>query len=109
VRAAVERHVLDEVGEAELIRLLEKRSRLDGEPQRGALRRPAVPANEVGEAVRQLAGPNRRIERNRLLKVDRLRGDRDEGQEREREPEKYASLHDLSIYDGEHAGWIVGY
>jgi hypothetical protein len=82
--AAVERHVLDQVREPELIVGLEQRSCLDREPQRYSLRRPRVLADEVGEPVRQLRRAHGGIERNRVLKIEGL-CDQYGGRRRQRE------------------------
>src|SRR5262249_26156917 len=82
MRAAVERHVLDEVGEALLIVRLEQRSRFHGEPERQPLGRPAVLADEVLQPVRQRGGLYPAVERDGLLKVDRLRDEADDGEDR---------------------------
>ena len=73
VRAAVERHVLDQVREPKLIVGLEQRSRLHREPHRHALRGPRIRPDEVGEAVGQLRGAHGGVERNRVRRVERLR------------------------------------
>ena len=68
VRAAVERHVLDQVREPLLIVRFVQRSGLDREPQRDALFRTGVAADEIREPVRQRAAADGRIERDDVLR-----------------------------------------
>ena len=65
VLGAVERHVLEEVREPALIGLLLDGAGIDGQPHRHALGRARILPDEVAEAVRQLAGLHRRIDRQR--------------------------------------------
>jgi hypothetical protein len=73
MRAAVERHVLDQVREPELIVFFEQRSGLDREAQRDALRRTRVRPDEVGETVGQLRRADGGVERDRVLQIECLR------------------------------------
>ena len=66
VGAAVEGHVLEEVRQASLIVVLLHAADVDGEPQRHAIGRAGVLAEEVAQPVWQAAGANRRIQRQRL-------------------------------------------
>ena len=63
VRRAVERRVLEEVGESELVGGLENRSGVDDEAQLGALLRARVLPDVVSNAVRQRADADFRIDR----------------------------------------------
>ena len=63
---AVERHVLEEVRETALVGLFLQRTRVHRQPQRDALGRTPVVADEELEAVGQLPGPHGRIHRQRL-------------------------------------------
>src|SRR5690606_8039771 len=73
---AVERHVLEHVREAELILFLENRARLDDEPQRRAILRLGVLADQITQAVLELAVPpggidgQRGVERRTLGPLD---------------------------------------
>ena len=80
--APVERHVLDQMCQPELVVGLEERSGFDREPQRDAFGRPAVLADEVLQAVRQRRRANGGIERHRVLEVDGLGAEADECQHR---------------------------
>ena len=70
VRAAVERHVLDEVRESLLIVGLEERPALTARRSDDALLRTRILADEELQAVRQRAGADGSVERNGLLKVE---------------------------------------
>ena len=74
VRRAVERHVLEHVREAALIVGLVDRAGLDREPQhrRGSSGR-ALWRMKIGQAVRQRAGADRRVERQRRDEILRRR------------------------------------
>ena len=61
VLRAVERHVLDEVGQPELVVVLEHRTGTDDEAQEGAVLGPAVLPHVVPEAVVELSGEHGRI------------------------------------------------
>ena len=65
MRRAVERHVLDEVREAELVLVLEHRAGVHDEPQLGALFRLVIDADVVADAVRQRADLDLGIDRQR--------------------------------------------
>ena len=65
MRRAVERRVLDEVREPELIVRFEDRARVDDEPKLGALFGFGVLADVVADAVRQRADAHFGIERQR--------------------------------------------
>ena len=71
VLAAVERHVLDEVGEAELVGVLDDRPDVDDQPELGALVGRAFCADVVAQAVRQVADRDARIDRDRRRERDR--------------------------------------
>jgi len=71
VRTTVERHVLDQVGEAALIVGLHHRPCLDGKPHRDSLRRLVVLPDEVLETVRERGRSDCSVERHRRLQVDR--------------------------------------
>ncbi len=60
----VERHVLDDVGQATLIGVLEHRARVDDEPQLGASLRLGVAADVVAHPVRQRADRDPRVDGN---------------------------------------------
>jgi hypothetical protein len=66
-RGAVERHVLHEVREPPLVVILQYRPGIDREPQLRAMLGVVVLPDEVPEAVRELAGANRGIQRKRSL------------------------------------------
>src|SRR5262249_12049034 len=89
VRASIERHVLDQMGESLLVVLLEERSRLHRQAQGDALFRPGVLSHEVGEPVGKGRRPNGSVEGNRLLKIDRRPGGRlGRNHRRQREDER---------------------
>jgi len=72
---------------------LEEGTGLHRKPQRQALGRPAVLADEVRQAVRQRRGLDRPVERNRLLQVDGLRDEAGAGEQRRRRDRKEMFLH----------------
>jgi hypothetical protein len=72
---AVERHVLEEMREAALVGVLLDRAGVDGQPHRHAVRGPRVLADEITDAVRQLAGFHGRVDRQRPRERE-LRGNR---------------------------------
>ena len=72
MRAAVEGHVLDQVREALLVVGFVDRSRFDRKPQRDAIGGPAVLTYVELRPVRQRARVHGRVERHRLLKIERL-------------------------------------
>ena len=77
VPRALELHVLDEVRQPLLVVVFEHRAGLDDEPQLGAVRRLAVRADVVAQAVRQRADEHLRIDRHLLReRVRRHRGGR---------------------------------
>jgi hypothetical protein len=76
---AVEEHVLEEVRDAALVLLLEHGARVDDEPQLGAVRRLDVPPDVVGEPVVELADPDGRVGRDRIVRGERLGGCRFSG------------------------------
>ena len=108
VPGALELHVFDEVRQPLLIVVFEHRTGLDDEPQLGAVRRLAVRAHVIAQAVRQRADDHFRIDRHRLrerigcdrrggrlvLAGRRLRGgcDRSYGQERQRQAKSVSKL-----------------
>jgi len=63
MHAAVKRHVLEHVREPALIVFFIDRTGLHREPQHHAVLRLAVLANEIRQAVGQLAGPDCRVQR----------------------------------------------
>ena len=67
VLAPVEGHVLEEVGEAALVVLLEDGAGVDGQPQGHAMLGPAVAPDVVGHPVGQAAAAHRRVEGKRIL------------------------------------------
>ena len=69
VRAAVERHVLDEMRQALLVVRLIDRSRLDGEPERHSLGGLLVMPNENLQPVRKRGGADRRVEGDDILGI----------------------------------------
>ena len=68
VLRAVERHVLDHVGEPALVLVLEDRAGADDEPELGAVARRLVGADVIAQAVRQRADGDPRIDGNLLRK-----------------------------------------
>ena len=70
VRAAVERHVLDQMGETLLIVGLVQRAGFHREAKRHALGRTAVLADEVLEPVGQRRGSHGLVERDFVLRVE---------------------------------------
>ena len=74
VPAAVERHVLDEVRQAELVVVFEHRPRVDHQPQFGAPEGPAVLPDVVAQAVREIADADPLIRGHRLIERRRQRG-----------------------------------
>ena len=73
MRAAVECHVLDEVRETELVVRFVQRARLDGQTEGDAFLGTRVPADEVGQAVRQRPAPHRLVKRDDILRIERGR------------------------------------
>ena len=69
VRRAVERHVLEHVRQTALIICLVYRARFHGQTQHDAIVRQRVVTDEEGQAVRQRAGPDRQVERERSVEV----------------------------------------
>ena len=69
---AVEGHVLEHVGEAALVLLLEHGARVDGQAQGDAVLRAVVVADVVRDAVREAPAAHRGVERHRL--VERVGG-----------------------------------
>ncbi len=65
IPGAVERHVLHEVGEPELVVVLEHRSDVDDEPELGAALRTAIPQDEIAYPVIQRPVHKCRIHRKR--------------------------------------------
>ncbi len=61
MRGAVERHVLEHVRQPALVIVFEHRAGLDRQAQQDALLRSGVPADVVGEAVRQPADGDRLV------------------------------------------------
>ena len=77
VLAAVECHVLEHVRQPLLVIRFVERAGLHRQPQDDPVRRPGVPADVIGQPVRQRAALDRRVERQHLLQVDGWRrGDR---------------------------------
>jgi hypothetical protein len=70
VRAAVEVHVLDEMGQPALVFFLQDGPGLGREAEGDAVLRAAVPADVIGQPVGQLARPDRRVEGERLIEAD---------------------------------------
>jgi hypothetical protein len=66
VGGAVERHVLDEVGEPALVVVLEDRAGADHEPELGAVAWRPVGAHVITKAIRQRADRDPRVGRYRL-------------------------------------------
>ncbi len=79
VLAAVEGHVLEEVGEAALVLLLEDGAGIDGQPQRHPVLGPRVAADVVGHPVRQPAATDGGVEGERVLQPVGRRGGRGAG------------------------------
>ena len=75
--AAVERHVLDEVGQAELVVVLDDGPDVHDQPQLRAPHRPLVGPDVVPQPVRQVADRDARIDRDRLIERHRQRRIRD--------------------------------
>ena len=93
MRGAVERHVLEHVREAALVVVFEHRAGLDRQSQQDAPFRPGVPADVVGEAVRQPADGDRLVHgqdaverRQRVLGSQVLPGVRGAGHAASRRP-----------------------
>ena len=111
---AVEGHVLEEVRQPLLIVLLVYRARLHRQLKADALFRPRVAPDVVFQPVRQRAGRDRRIERDRLgqgrsrgrglcrrrraLRAHRRRGHQANDEQRDEQPAEQAQFHGLNVY-----------